>query len=142
MCRFVTSGVIILAVWNNSSCFQFFDRRTPLFEEDAVTAVGTPDIHIDLHLLLTPCTLIRDWQKTSFLLLDRPFRGPERDTEDRGLWDIGSACKFKTAFPAFPDTCAFPVNSHYITFRTPVVRSRDLFHLCDPFTHESSVSTA
>jgi hypothetical protein len=39
--------------------FHLFDCSAALFEEDAVPAIGTPDIDVNLNFLLAPCTFIR-----------------------------------------------------------------------------------
>ena len=38
--------------------FHFFDRSAALFEENAVSAVWTPDVDVNLNFLLAPCTFI------------------------------------------------------------------------------------
>jgi hypothetical protein len=38
--------------------FELFYCCATFFEKDSVTAVGTPDINVDLYLLFAPCTLV------------------------------------------------------------------------------------
>jgi hypothetical protein len=38
--------------------FHFLDCSAALFKENAMSAVWTPDIDIDLNFLLTPCTFV------------------------------------------------------------------------------------
>jgi hypothetical protein len=38
--------------------FHLFDCSAALFKKNAMSAVGTPDINVDLNFLLAPCTFV------------------------------------------------------------------------------------
>ena len=40
------------------SCFEFFYCSATFLEKDAVTAIGAPDVDVDLNFLFAPCALV------------------------------------------------------------------------------------
>jgi hypothetical protein len=128
--------------------FELFYCCAALFKEDAVAAVGTPDVDVDLHFLFAPCALVGTCHRENPVLLGFVFNdtgavdGTEGNTEGGGLGLVCAAGELEPALPALPDAGAFALHRLRITLRAQVICTRDFLHLGDSLAHESSISAA
>jgi hypothetical protein len=125
-------------------CLEFLDRRAAFLEEDAVSAVRTADIDVDLDFLLAPCTLVGTCHGDRLLpdLFNRSVDRTLGDLHCRGQGLVRAAGKLEPALAAFPDTGPFSCHGFHVTLGAAVKRTGDLLDVVYSLAHESSVPAA
>jgi len=103
-----------------------FYRRTAFLKKDAVAAIGTPDIDIDLDFLFAPCTLVgadhnRPGLGPAGILLKCTVERAHRDAQHGGHGLVCAAGELVPALPAFPDASAVAVHGNHVALRAAVV---------------------
>jgi hypothetical protein len=125
-------------------CLEFLDRRTAFLEEDAVSAVRTADVDVDLDFLFAPCTLVGTCHIDRLLpdLFNRSVNRTLGDLHCRGKGLVCTAGKLEPALAAFPDAGPFSCHGFHVALGAAVKSPGDLFDVIDALPDESSVPAA
>jgi hypothetical protein len=106
-----------------------------------MSAKGTADIDIYLHLGLAPGALVGSCHASN-LLAKSPVDGAEGDPELWSLRLVRTTCKLESALATPPDSGAFSSNRNHIAPRASVRSPAYLFGLAHPFPDKSSIAGA